>query len=311
MASFAATVSALFSKIISFFMSILIMLFPNSTIDLQQQRENNINNWIPIIEEAIINKDTSLTLSFLCQSLQQKSDIAEKVQTIYDLIAGDVINITWSPSLSYSNEGISSSGYNLELKTSVNKNYKFAFGWTTVNVEHPELTKCIDISLRPISSDGNKEYILAMIAADSYDPTKTDPEWVTNIANTFRTKNTLALTNIFCDNIRKNTPDLADKISALFDFIDGDIKSIDCFLSVTWGLADNVYQTRYELSIWTTEGLYVAFVDWQDANEEQPEYIGLNGLYLLRSDANGSEQLFYTASDNSVEQKYVAEWLSE
>ena len=126
MASFAATVSALFSKIISFFMSILIMLFPNATIDLQQQRENNINNWIPVIEEAIINKDTDQTMRFLCESLQQDPETSKKVQTIYSFIVGDVTSIDWAPSASFSGEGVSGGGYNLTLQTNESKSYQIS-----------------------------------------------------------------------------------------------------------------------------------------------------------------------------------------
>ena len=311
MASFAATVSALFSKIIAFFISILIMLFPNATIDLQQQRENNINNWIPVIEEAIINKDTDQTMRFLCESLQQDPETSKKVQTIYSFIIGDVTSIDWAPSASFSGEGISGGGYNLTLKTNESKSYQLSLGWMLVNVAHPEATKCVEIYLSPILPDGSKGDSIIWIS-ESSDSNKTETEWMINLVDAFGTRNMPALEETVCENIRANTPQLTDKIADFFSCIEGDITSIDCVRGVTWGLGgDEVLQTRFAFLFWTTEAVYVVEVDWQEENANQPEYIGLNGLYLQRSDKNGSEKLFYIASDNNVEQKYVAEWLSE
>ena len=307
MASFATTISALFSKIIAFFMSILIMLFPNATIDLQQQRENDINKWIPIVEEAIYNKDVSATMDFMCEALRQDEFLPKKIQQLYQLIDGTPMAIEWEKSISASNETRSYIAYHLNFTTDMEHMYSITLEWQTVDLEKPEWTKCVGYSLDTLDDDGNHDDDLISIGIQFDDSSVVFNEIISSLYK----KDTAVLEKYLCENIRNNTADTSKQIDNYYALIKGDIVGINFLEGPSWEFPDNTIQREYHVYIYTTEEVYSTYIDIQELNYTDPSYTGINGLYLVRPTPHGNEKLFYLASDNSVEQQNVKDWLSE
>ena len=312
MASFAATVSALFSKIIAFFMSIFMLLFPSSATEMQQRQENSLDIWTPIIEEAIVNKDVAATMDFMCEALRQEPDVPDKIQAIYDLINGTVIKIEWSRGFTYDNQGVSGSDYDLLLTTTSDMKYKLTISWMLVDVDRPDLTKCNIFTLSAIQSDNTTSKALYGFSCDKYS-SHSEPAWLTNFINAIQTKNVAAVEEAMCSNIKKNNNQLTEQIQQFFNLMKGDIVSIEPHQLIDVVIIpDETLQSEYIIFIRTTEDIYVLRVDWQEMNNTDPEaYNGMNGLFLGISTPNGRESLLYITSDHFVEQRNIEEWLSE
>ena len=313
MASFAATISALFSKIIAFFISILIALFPNSTVELQQQRDNDLSQWAPIIEEAIRNKDTEATIEFMCNEFTQKEDnIVARIETFYNLIDGNPLDITWQVMQSSDYPGYLFASYELSFTTDTNHQYRIDVYWTTIDLEQPNRTKCTSMALFAVPPDtGDYDWLYPMIRIRSNsEQAIADDLWIQPVEQILREKNVDALKNELCVYIKNSTDSLPDRIQQFYSNIKGDIVDFDWCPALQWAV-DGTIQQRYELYIWTTVDYYVIYLDYQKTNSEKPDYIGINGLYLAHPTPQGIEKLFYLASDNKAEQKYVSDWLGE
>lgn len=314
MASFAATISALFSKIIAFFISILIALFPNSTVELQQQRDNDLSQWAPIIEEAIQTKDIEATMDFMSEAVKQDvENLSFKIQTLYSLIDGNVIDIVWEPSQSSDYPGFMSDGNDLILLTDSGNRYLIRMAWTTIYLECPDRTKCVDFFLLGTNpkdeSVYSHTYPMMQIGSNS-DKATIENDWNRAVEQALREKNISVLENELCVFIKDSTDSLHNRLQQLYDNMKGDIIDVDWYPSTTW-VVDDAIQRTYHLYIWTTEDFYVISIDYQQENSKDPDYVGINGLYLSHPTPQKNEKLFYLASDNSVEQQNVKDWLSE
>ena len=135
-------------KILITMLTFLSMLFPNSKglVGLRQQFENTPSRCMPIIVEAVKEKDVQTVEGYMCKNIRDnKEDLAGEIQALYDCIEGDIVEIGWK----YGNAGYSESqqdgraimqeSIDIDIKTTVDT-YTIGIIWEKINNFQPEET---------------------------------------------------------------------------------------------------------------------------------------------------------------------------
>ena len=137
-------------KIISFFMSILMALFPNVFLQVKQERDNDFNLWAPKIIEAIKEEDVEALESMMCLNIRQNvENLHEEIQNFYDCIEGEIIDAYGEKDLSWVHDDGTHSmqyGYSIYLTTDKHE-YEIGGVWELYNTINPEETKIRVITL--------------------------------------------------------------------------------------------------------------------------------------------------------------------
>lgn len=148
--------ATIFHKIISAFLSLLILLFPGSFENLRQQRDNQFNDWVPVIIEAIKTENVKQLEDLMCLNIRQNTEnLPEKIQEFYDCIEGEVIDGVVDDSLQWSGDNgvsISECGYDIHITTD-KKQYCVGGVWRTTDTDHPDETRIRSITLSEINGD--------------------------------------------------------------------------------------------------------------------------------------------------------------
>ncbi len=134
-------------KITAFFLTILFALFPNTTMPLRQQLENDSSVWAPKIIEAIVTEDTAAFEEALCNSIKTNTpNLDKKIQQFFDCIEGEIIDTSWKDGMgTYStkdNDGDSKLEYSFVIKIVTDSNeYGVIVSWREVDTKNPDETK--------------------------------------------------------------------------------------------------------------------------------------------------------------------------
>lgn len=151
-------------KVISAFLSLLILLFPGTFENLRQQRDNNFNDWAPVIVEAIKTENVEQLEDLMCLNIKQTTEnLPEKIQELYECIEGEIIEyvVDKEPHGS-SDNGVSKTefGYGIYITTDKQK-YYIGGVWRTTDTDNPEETRIRSITLSELN--GDEEIVLYRI----------------------------------------------------------------------------------------------------------------------------------------------------
>ncbi len=136
-------------KIISLFMPILMAISPQFALHMKQERDNDFDLWAPKIIEAIEEDDVEALESMMCLDIRTHTEnLPEEIQKFYDLIEGEIVELSWDTgAMSYDN-GRSRSGYSYKISITTDKQrYTVSGTWEEINTEEPEETKIREMSL--------------------------------------------------------------------------------------------------------------------------------------------------------------------
>lgn len=152
-------------KVISAFLSLLILLFPGTFENLRQQRDNNFNDWAPVIIEAIKTENVEQMEDLMCLNIKQTTEnLPEKIQEFYGCIEGEIIDAhvvdNISNGSSYNGTSISEHGYDIYIETD-KKQYIVGGVWRTTDTKHPDETRIRNITLCELK--GDEEIVLYRI----------------------------------------------------------------------------------------------------------------------------------------------------
>ncbi len=137
------------------FITLLSMVFPNnpSLLAFQQAQKNNLDNYLPVMERALKEKDVDAFESLMCANIRKnEKNLRQKMRKIMDSIDGKINTVEWeSIGTSYEEKHeriiISQRGVKALIKTTKSSYRLYIDCWETINNAHPEETKIRRLTL--------------------------------------------------------------------------------------------------------------------------------------------------------------------
>ncbi len=152
------------------FTLISVALPNNSTLlAYQQAKTNNLDNYLPVMERALKEKDVSTFESLMCANIKKnEKNLRKKLQVLMDSFDGKINTVAWeSVGTSYEERNkkgmlITQRGVKALIETTKSSYWFYIDCWETINNNHPEETKIRRLTL----IDCNKKTLVEIKATN-------------------------------------------------------------------------------------------------------------------------------------------------